>query len=63
MMLQPAHIHCDVSKARLGVGLAAEAFGIKCDCRLQTMWRVDVEPGDFKAFVELAKEASEYQGN
>lgn len=58
MMLRPSDIHVDAEKARLGVGLAAEALGVKCDCRLQTMWRVELEGGDLKAFIEIAKEAA-----
>ena len=47
-----------IPRARLGVGLAAEAMGIKCDLRLQSMWRAEVDGNEREAFLELARECA-----
>jgi hypothetical protein len=57
MIVRAFDVHQDIEKARLGVGLAAEALGIKCNMALQTMWKVDVDgPSDLAAFLEIARE-------
>jgi hypothetical protein len=37
MIVRPWDVHADPERARLGVGLAAEALGIECKLELQTM--------------------------
>lgn len=56
MILHPTDIHDDSDKARLGVVSAARALGINCDCRLATMWRVDINGNEREIFIELARE-------
>ena len=58
MIIRACEIHDDPERARLGVGLAAEALGIKCDLRLQSMWRVEVDGNEREAFLELARESA-----
>jgi hypothetical protein len=58
MIIRASEIHGDPERARLGAGLAAEALGIKCDLRLQSMWRVEVDGNDREAFLELARECA-----
>ena len=58
MIVRPFEIHENHDKARLGVGLAAEALGVECDLRLTTQWLVKIEAKDGKAFIELAKECA-----
>lgn len=59
MIIRSFNVDVDQEKARLGVMLAAEALGIKCDCRLQTMWRVDIDGGDFATFLEFARDCAD----
>jgi hypothetical protein len=56
MIIKPGDVHDNPEKARLGVGLAAEAFGIECNLKLQTMWMVKVDGNDLKSFLEFARE-------
>jgi len=57
MIIRAQDVHDDFSKARLGVGLAAEALGLPCDLRLTTMWLVkDLDPSDLKTFLEFARD-------
>jgi len=56
MIVQPGEVHENHDRARLGVGLAAEALGIKCDLRLMSMWRVEIDGNEREAFLELARE-------
>ena len=59
MIVRPSEVHDDPSRARLGVGLAAEALGVECDMRLQTQWRVQIDEMDRGAFLEIARECAE----
>lgn len=59
MIVKASEIHDDPGRARLGVGLAAEALGIACDMRLTTQWLVKTDERDRKAFIALAREAAE----
>lgn len=59
MIVRPGEIHENHDRARLGVGLAAEALGVQCDLRLMTQWLVKIDPKDGKAFLELARECAE----
>lgn len=43
-MMRPSEIHDDPGRARLGVGLAAEALGVECDLWLTTQWLVKIDP-------------------
>lgn len=58
MIVRPTDVHENSDRARLGVGLAAEALGIRCDLRLMTQWLVKIDPKDGKAFLELARECA-----
>lgn len=49
-------VHRDVGKAKLGVVVAADALGVKCDCRLSSAWVIWIDPGDRAAFLALARE-------
>lgn len=62
MIVRPSEVHADHDKARLGVGLAAEALGVECDLRLMTQWLVKADAKDREAFLELARECAE-KGN
>jgi hypothetical protein len=59
MIIRPTDICDDSARARLGVGLAAEAQGVECDLRLTVLWRVNVGDRDRKAFIDLARECAE----
>jgi hypothetical protein len=59
MIIRPGEVHEDCGRARLGVGLAAEALGIRCNLTLQSMWTVDVDGNEREAFLELARECAE----
>ena len=56
MIIRGSEVHEDVSKARLGVALAAEALGVECDCRLTMQWLVRLDECERAAFLELACE-------
>ena len=56
MIIRPSDIHEDAARARLGVGLAAEALGVECDLRLSSQWLVKIDGNERTAFIELAKE-------
>ena len=62
MIVRPWDVHADPERARLGVGLAAEALGIECKLELQTMWVVQVDGNDLATFLELARECAEGTG-
>lgn len=62
MIVRASEIHDDPGRARLGVGLAAEALGVECDLRLTTQWLVKIDPKDGPAFVELAREEAANHG-
>jgi hypothetical protein len=59
MIIHPSDVHSDTDKARLGVGLAAEALGIVCNLRLQTQWLVKIDGNELETFLELARECAE----
>ena len=59
MIIRPSEVHVDHDKARLGVGLAAEALGVECGLKLQTQWLVKIDEKDREAFLELARECAE----
>jgi len=54
--IYPTDVHQDDGKARLGVAAAAEALGVKVDCRLSSMWAIHIEPEDRATFLEFARE-------
>ena len=62
MVIRASEVHEDPVRAKLGVGLAAEALGVQCNLHLTTMWRVDINPKDAKAFLELAREEAARNG-
>lgn len=59
MIVRSGEIHDEHDRARLGVGLAADALGIDCDMRLTTQWLVKADERDRKAFIDLAREAAQ----
>ncbi|MHC4298006.1 MAG: hypothetical protein ACYS7Y_11945 [Planctomycetota bacterium] len=54
--IYPTDVHRDAGKAKLGVAAAAEALGVKIDCRLSSVWFVYVPKEDRATFLEFAKE-------
>jgi hypothetical protein len=60
MVIHPSDIHEDIGRARIGVMEASRALGIDCDCRLMSLWRVDIDGNEREAFLELAREEAEY---
>jgi len=62
MIIRPGDVHEDHDRARLGVGLAAEALGVECDLRLMTQWRVKIDVADGPAFLGLAREEATKHG-
>ena len=56
MIIRPQDVHENFDRAKLGVGLAAEALDIKCNLQLTTMWKIEVEAKDAKTFLEFARE-------
>jgi hypothetical protein len=54
-IIRPSDIHLDPDKAKRAVMQTALDLGIKCDCRLTTMWRIETD--DRKTFIELARES------
>jgi hypothetical protein len=56
MIIRPSDVHEDSARARLGVGLAAEALGVECDLRLSSQWLVKIDGNEREAFLELAQE-------
>lgn len=59
MIIQAGDVHGDIRKARIGVMRAAEALGIKHDCRLSQSWMVGIDGNERLAFLELAREEAE----
>ncbi len=60
MMIRPSDVHDDFGRAKIGVMAASQALGIDCDCRLMSMWRVDIDGNERETFLELAREEAEY---
>ena len=58
MIIRPSEVHDDPERARLGVGLAAEALGIECNMKLQSQWLVKIDGNERQAFIELARECA-----
>lgn len=56
MIIRPSDIHSDFGRAKLGVSLAAKELEIECNLQLMTQWLIKIDPQDFQAFIELAKE-------
>jgi len=56
MFIRPTDVHEDAAKARLGVGLAAEALGIECNMKLSSQWLVKIDGNELASFLELARE-------
>ena len=57
MIIKAQDVCEDFGKAKLGVGLAAQALGLECNLTLMTMWVVkELDPGDLKSFLEFARE-------
>ena len=59
MIIRPSDVHEDAARARLGVGLAAEALGVECNLRLSSQWLVNIDGNERTAFLELAKEEAQ----
>lgn len=59
MIIRASEVHVDADRARLGVGLAAEALGVECDLRLSTQWIVKIDGNEREVFLELARECAE----
>jgi len=59
MVIRPADIHEDSDKARLGVGLACEALGVRCELKLASLWLVKIHHEERETFIALAREAAE----
>ena len=59
MIIRPSEVHDNPERARLGVGLAAEALGIPCDCRLASAWFVKINSNECDAFLERARECAQ----
>ncbi len=50
MIIRAQDVCEDFGKAKLGVGLAAQALGLECNLTLMTMWVVkELDPGDLKS--------------
>jgi hypothetical protein len=58
MILKPTDIHDDPDKAKLGFVRAATALGVGFNCNLTTLWKVEIDEKERKAFVTLAQEES-----
>lgn len=54
MIVRPSDVHPDADKAKMGVMLAARELGIVCDCRLASMWRVEIDGNELATFLEIA---------
>lgn len=59
IIIYPSDVHRDAGKAKLGVWAAAEALGVKCDCRLSSAWMIWIEPSDRATFLDFAREEAE----
>jgi hypothetical protein len=59
MIIRPSEVHDDLARARLGVGLAAEALGVECNLNLTSQWLVKIDGNERAAFLELARECVE----
>ncbi len=57
MIIRPTDINDDPDRAKLGFVAAAQALEVEFNCALTTMWRVEIDPKDQKAFLELARES------
>lgn len=56
MILRPSDIHADSGRAKIGVVTAARDLGVEFNCKLSSMWRVDVNGNEREVFLELARE-------
>jgi len=56
MIVKPGDVHGDAVKAKLGVMLTAEALGVKCNCTLASIWRVEIDGNERETFLKLARE-------
>jgi hypothetical protein len=59
MIIRSTDINDDLGLAKLGFVAAAQALEVEFNCTLTTMWRVEIDPNDQNAFLELAKEESQ----
>ena len=57
MIIRPSEVHDDPARARLGVGLAAEALGIECNMSLSSQWLVKIDGNERGAFWNLPANA------
>ena len=55
MIIRPSDIHADPDKAKLAAMQTAHDLGIVCDCRLSSMWRVEIDGNELETFLELCK--------
>ena len=58
MIIRPTDIHEDFGKAKLGFVQAADALGVEFDCKLMSMWRVDINGNELETFLQLAREVA-----
>lgn len=59
MVIRPSDIHVDSDKAKLAAVTVARALCVECDCRLSSMWRIDIDGNERETFLELAREEAE----
>jgi hypothetical protein len=58
MIIRPTDIHADTGRAKIGLVTAARDLGVGVDCRLSSMWRVDIDGNERESFLELAREVA-----
>jgi hypothetical protein len=54
MIIHSTDIHPDFDKAKLAFVHVARDLGVEYDCRLRTMWRIDIDGNELTTFLELA---------
>jgi len=59
MIIRPTDIHYDINRARMSAITIARDLGVECDCRLSTMWRVDIDGNELTTFLEMCREEAE----
>ena len=56
MIIRPSDICVDFDKAKLAAMQTASDLGVVCDCKLSSMWRVEIDGDELQTFLQLAKE-------